>query len=149
MAAVQHAPRALSRRVLTGDALARAFANMDLFVFPSHTDTFGNVVREALASGVPAVVTNEGGPKYLVEPGVTGFVADSEETFVSAVLAVMNDSALHRRMCDAAPEGAVHNSWDRVFESEVYAAYRFCARRKAEAGVEMTPDLHVNTAALE
>jgi phosphatidylinositol alpha 1,6-mannosyltransferase len=135
--------------VLTGDALARAFANMDLFVFPSHTDTFGNVVREALASGVPAVVTSEGGPKYLVEPGATGFVADSEEAFVSAVLAVMNDSTLHRRMCEAAPEGAVHNSWDRVFESEVYAAYRFCTGRRAETTGEIAPELQANTAALE
>ena len=121
--------------VLTGEPLARAFANMDLFVFPSQTDTFGNVVREALASGVPAVVTNEGGPKYLIEPGVNGFVADTEEAFVKAVLDVMNDPALHRRMREAAPEGAAHNSWDRVFESEVYAAYRFCVAMKEEAGV--------------
>lgn len=47
--------------VLKGDALARAYAKMDVFTFPSRTDTFGNVVLEALASGVPAVVTNEGG----------------------------------------------------------------------------------------
>jgi glycosyltransferase involved in cell wall biosynthesis len=120
--------------VLTGEPLARAFANMDLFVFPSQTDTFGNVVREALASGVPAVVRREGGPKFLVEPGVTGFVAETDEAFVQAVLAVMNDAALHRRMCEAAPDGAIHNSWDRVFESEVYAAYRFCLAMKKEAG---------------
>jgi phosphatidylinositol alpha 1,6-mannosyltransferase len=122
--------------VLTGEPLARAFANMDLFVFPSQTDTFGNVVREALASGVPAVVTNEGGPKFLIEPGVNGFVADTEEGFVNAVLNVMNDAALHRRMRDAAPDGAAHNSWDRVFESEVYAAYRFCLAMKTESAAK-------------
>ena len=48
--------------VLRGAELARAYANMDAFVFPSHTDTFGNVVLEALASGVPAIVTPDGGP---------------------------------------------------------------------------------------
>lgn len=48
--------------MLRGEALAAAYANMDLFVFPSHTDTFGNVVLEALASGVPAIVTLDGGP---------------------------------------------------------------------------------------
>ena len=47
--------------VLRGSALARAYANMHVLAFPSHTDTFGNVVLEALASGVPAVVTLDGG----------------------------------------------------------------------------------------
>src|SRR5262249_27593932 len=50
--------------VLGGAPLAQAYANMDVLVFPSHTDTFGNVVLEALASGVPAVVTPDGGPKF-------------------------------------------------------------------------------------
>jgi glycosyltransferase involved in cell wall biosynthesis len=46
---------------LRGTVLAQAYADMDVLVFPSHTDTFGNVVLEALASGVPAVVTLDGG----------------------------------------------------------------------------------------
>ncbi|HLI75966.1 MAG TPA: glycosyltransferase, partial [Acidobacteriaceae bacterium] len=58
--------------VLRGEALAAAYANMDLLVFPSHTDTFGNVVLEALASGVPAIVTPNGGPSHIVQHGVTG-----------------------------------------------------------------------------
>ena len=62
--------------VLRGEALAQAYANMDVLVFPSHTDTFGNVVLEALASGVPAVVTPDGGPKFIVRDGETGFVTD-------------------------------------------------------------------------
>ena len=48
--------------VLKGESLAREYAGFDAFVFPSRTDTFGNVVLEALASGVPAVVTDAGGP---------------------------------------------------------------------------------------
>jgi glycosyltransferase involved in cell wall biosynthesis len=55
-------PRAEFTGVLKGEALSAAYANMDLFVFPSHTDTFGNVVLEALASSVPAIVTPHGGP---------------------------------------------------------------------------------------
>src|SRR5262249_35339065 len=47
--------------VLRGEELARAYASMDAFVFPSATDTFGNVVLEAMASGVPALVTPYGG----------------------------------------------------------------------------------------
>lgn len=126
--------------VLTGEPLARAFANMDLFVFPSTTDTFGNVVREALASGVPAIVTDKGGPKYLIEAGVTGFVAQDEAAFVNAVLRVMNDPTLHRRMCAAAASDAIHNSWDRVFESEVYAAYRFRFAVNSDPRAKGDPD---------
>jgi glycosyltransferase involved in cell wall biosynthesis len=55
--------------VLRGLELARAYASMDAFVFSSSTDTFGNVVLEAMASGVTAIVAPEGGPKYLVSPG--------------------------------------------------------------------------------
>ena len=62
-------PTAEFAGVLRGEALAGAYANMDLLVFPSHTDTFGNVVLEALASGVPAVVTPDGGPRYIVRTG--------------------------------------------------------------------------------
>jgi phosphatidylinositol alpha 1,6-mannosyltransferase len=61
--------------VLSGEPLAHANANMEIFVFPSHTDTFGTVILEAMASGVPAVVTMGGGPKFLVNSGETGFVA--------------------------------------------------------------------------
>jgi phosphatidylinositol alpha 1,6-mannosyltransferase len=56
------AANAIFAGVLRGEALAVAYANMDLLVFPSHTDTFGIVVIEALASGVPAIVTPDSGP---------------------------------------------------------------------------------------
>ncbi len=56
----EHLPNADFPGVLREQALSRAYANMDLFVFPSHTDTFGNVVLEALSSGVPAIVTPDG-----------------------------------------------------------------------------------------
>src|SRR5262249_7065101 len=65
--------------VLRGEALSTAYANMDLFVFPSHTDTFGNVVLEALASGVPAVVTPDGGPRTIVREGQTGRIVNDTE----------------------------------------------------------------------
>ncbi len=132
--------------ILTGEPLARAYANMDLFVFPSHTDTFGNVVREVLASGVPAVVTSHGGPKFLVETGVNGFVAEDDRAFIDAVLTVMRDGPMQRRMREAAPEGAQYNSWDRVFESEVYAAYRFCGKVKPRTPVN--PDGRVSLGVL-
>jgi phosphatidylinositol alpha 1,6-mannosyltransferase len=107
--------------VLRGEALARAYANMDLFVFPSHTDTFGNVVLEALASGVPAIVTPDGGPCTIVRDGETGCVARDDQ-FASAISAILANSAGHQRMRQAARAYAANASWDSVFEG-VYAAY--------------------------
>lgn len=114
-------PRAEFTGVLRGEALAQAFAGMDILVFPSHTETFGNVVLEALASGVPAVVTPDGGPSSLVQHGRTGFIARDEE-FSSAVARIMNDPALRSAMSAQAREYALGASWDAVFE-KVYAAY--------------------------
>ncbi len=127
----EHLPRAEFTGVLRGEALARAYAGMDVFVFPSHTDTFGNVVLEALASGVPAVVTPDGGPKSLVEDGRTGFIAEDAD-FATAISRVVDDPALHARMRAAARQYAQAASWDAVFEG-VYAAYEPALRKVATA----------------
>ncbi len=107
--------------VLKGEALSEAYPNRDLFVFHSHTDTFGNVVLEALASGVPAIVTPDGGPATIVRDGVTGRIVRDAE-FASAVAGVLADPAHHARMRLAARSHALTMSWDSVFEG-VYAAY--------------------------
>src|SRR6185437_13013342 len=83
--------------VLRGEELARAYADMDVLVFPSHTDTFGNVVLEALASGVPAVVTCDGGPKYIVRDGQTGFVT-GDEGFSTAIARLVQDRSMMQSM---------------------------------------------------
>lgn len=121
-------PRAEFTGVLRGEALSRAYANMDLFVFPSHTDTFGNVVLEALASGVPAVVTPDGGPCTIVRDGVTGRIVSDAE-FSAAVAGILSDPPQHAAMRSAARAHALTASWDSVFEG-VYAAYgKMLARR--------------------
>ena len=114
-------PRAEIPGVLKGEALSTAYANMDLFVFPSHTDTFGNVVLEALASGVPAIVTPDGGPLTIVRDGVTGRIVEDDD-FAAAVAGVLGDPVKHAEMRFAAREFAQTMSWDSVFEG-VYAAY--------------------------
>jgi len=111
--------------VLRGEELARAYANMDLFVFPSRTDTFGNVIQEAAASRVAAVVTNEGGPKHLVLPGITGRIAKTNEEFVTAVVELTKNLEELRRMGEAARENVAGSSWDAAF-AMTYAAYRYC-----------------------
>ena len=112
--------------VLRGAALAQAYANMDVLVFPSHTDTFGNVVLEALASGVPAVVTPDGGPKFIVRDGETGFVTE-DDRFAGAVAELVRDRARLEAMRVKAREYALGCSWDAVFE-RVYAGYETGAR---------------------
>jgi glycosyltransferase involved in cell wall biosynthesis len=107
--------------VLRGPALARAYANMDVLVFPSHTDTFGNVVLEALASGVPAVVTPDGGPKFIVRDGETGFVT-VDDRFAEAVAELARDRARLEAMRVKAREYALGCGWDAVFD-RVYAGY--------------------------
>lgn len=105
-----------------GEDLARDYANMDVFVFPSRTDTFGNVVQESFASGVPAVVTDGGGPKFIVRDGKTGFVASGEEHFIARTAELLRDSELRRRMGAAAVKQAAGESWDVVFR-KVYEGY--------------------------
>ncbi len=114
-------PRAEFTGVLHGEVLAAAYAGMDLFVFPSHTDTFGNVVLEALASGVPAIVTPDGGPKTIVRDGETGRIV-ADEDFAAAVAGILGDPVKHAEMRLAAREYALTASWDSVFEG-VYAGY--------------------------
>ena len=101
--------------VLKGEALADAYADMDLFVFPSETDTFGNVVLEALASGVPAIVTRGGGPKFIVQDGTTGLVR-SPEQFADAIAGLVAAPAQRSAMRHAARQYAAACSWDAVFD---------------------------------
>ncbi len=114
-------PRAEFTGILHGEALAEAYANMDLFVFPSHTDTFGNVVLEALASGVPAIVTPSGGPATIVRDEETGRIVPDEE-FAATVAGVLADPERHAQMRQAARAYALTASWDSVFEG-IYMAY--------------------------
>jgi len=106
--------------VLRGEDLARAYADMDLFVFPSHTDTFGNVVLEALASGVPAIVTPDGGPAHIVQEGVTGRVVE-DAGFAGVIAELATDQVGLARMRVAAREYALGCSWDSVFDRVVGA----------------------------
>jgi phosphatidylinositol alpha 1,6-mannosyltransferase len=117
--------------VLRGEALAEAYASMDLFVFPSHTDTFGNVVLEALASGVPAIVTPDGGPRYIVREGETGQIV-SDEGFTRSIADLVSDPIQLAAMRETARAYALTASWDAVFEG-VYAGYETILPARQEA----------------
>ncbi|MBN1945036.1 MAG: glycosyltransferase [Bradymonadales bacterium] len=93
---------------LEGSQLAQAYASADIFVFPSTTDTFGNVVLEALASGLPAVVTDQGGPSEIVQHNRTGFIVPAGNTtgLVWAILQLVQDPSRRRSMSVAARKSA-------------------------------------------
>ncbi|MFZ5812033.1 MAG: glycosyltransferase [Thermodesulfobacteriota bacterium] len=102
---------------LDGEDLAEAYASSDLFVFPSTTDTFGNVVLEAQASGLPVVVSDQGGPCENVAPGVTGVVVpDMDAKSLEAVLdELVSDPGRIRRMGAAARASMEGRSFDAAF----------------------------------
>jgi len=118
----QNVPHAEMMGVRRGEELARAYADLDIFVFPSTTDTFGNVVLEALASGVPAVVRSGGGPKFIVRDGESGLVAETREELCKDVVRLAKDAELRRKMSIAARALAIQSSWSSVFDA-VYNAY--------------------------
>jgi phosphatidylinositol alpha 1,6-mannosyltransferase len=126
---MQNMRRAELPGVLSGEELATAYANMDAFVFPSQTDTFGNVVLEAMASGVPVVVSNNGGPKFLVESQKNGYVAENFTTFVEAIMDLRSHPSLRERLSEGARASALKRSWDSVFEN-VYLHYEEALMRK-------------------
>jgi len=109
---------------LLADELATAFASADVFVFPSTTDTFGCVVLEAMASGLPVVVTDGGGAKESVRDGETGFVARAGDAadFASKVARLASAPGTRRAMGRRARDAALGASWANAFE-ELYAEY--------------------------
>src|SRR5690606_14973764 len=101
----------------SGEELADHYAAADLFAFASRTETFGNVVLEAMASGLPAVVIAAGGPLEIVQHGETGLAIEPDEppsTFAEALLAIVDDPRLRLRMAENARSYARSQSWEEI-----------------------------------
>ncbi|ADU64086.1 MAG: glycosyltransferase [Pseudodesulfovibrio sp.] len=103
--------------VLKGEALAQAYASSDLFVFPSATDTFGNVVLEAQASGLPVIVTDKGGPCENVLPNETGLVvpADDPDALLRAILHLIDAPERIQYMRQKARSHVEKRTFDATF----------------------------------
>jgi glycosyltransferase involved in cell wall biosynthesis len=123
----RHLPQAEMPGVLHGHQLAAAYASMDAFVFPSRTDTFGLVILEAMASGVPVIVTSETGARVGVRDGVEGFLS---EDFASGILSLMDSEARRLEMGRAARLLAASQDWDTVFQG-IYRTYEEALRTDA------------------
>lgn len=109
-------PEAHFTGFVTGDDLSRAYANSDVFLFPSETETFGNVTLEAMSSGLPCVVADATGSRSLVESGVNGFLAPPRDTqaFAKGVSKIVEDEQLWKEMRKAARQKAMVYSWGNV-----------------------------------
>lgn len=100
---------------LFGEDLSAAFASSDVFLFTGPNETFGQVIQEAMASGLPSVVINQGGAQNLVMEGETGFVVEGDaDAFASAVRRLRDDRDLVERMSQAARETALQRPWERI-----------------------------------
>jgi glycosyltransferase involved in cell wall biosynthesis len=122
---MKRCPGALFLGSLDRERVASAFACGDVFVFPSQTDTAGNVVLEAQASGLPVVVSAAGGPCENMLSERTGIVCAEHDAaaWATPVSALLGDAERRRRMAGAAREYALTRSWESALAT-VYGAYR-------------------------
>jgi phosphatidylinositol alpha 1,6-mannosyltransferase len=119
-----------------GRDLARWYASGDIFLFPSTTETFANVVQEALASGLPAVVVDRGGPQSVIEPDVSGLVARAHDAahMADLVQRLIEERDLRRAMGRAGRLHALGRCWE-VINAGLIGDYRELAgwpRRRRE-----------------
>jgi glycosyltransferase involved in cell wall biosynthesis len=103
---------------LGGEDLARAYASADFFVFPSTTDTFGNVILEAQASGIPVIVSDVGGPRDLVTHGVDGFVTKGQDAadLAEAIRKLSVDADLRKNMGASGRSRVETRDWTEAFQ---------------------------------
>lgn len=128
-------PDAVFTGTLSHGDVAVALASADVFVFPSDTDSAGNVVLEAQACGVPAIVSTAGGPREYIVHGVTGQAcqAGNAEAFGCAIAALLHDPVRRRRMAEAARAHAETLRWDAAL-APLYRAYAELAAMRLRSG---------------
>jgi glycosyltransferase involved in cell wall biosynthesis/predicted metal-dependent phosphoesterase TrpH len=108
---------------LHGDALADAYASADVFLFCSQTDTYGQVILEAQASGLPVVAVAEGGPASLIEDGRTGVLCPPDPEVLGASVASLATSRRARSRLAASALTAVRGrTWERAL-AQLAAGY--------------------------
>jgi glycosyltransferase involved in cell wall biosynthesis len=117
-------PQAVFTGTLPPDDVATAMASADVFVFPSETDTAGNVVLEAQASGLPVLVSHRGGPLENMTHGETGFSCANLREFARRAADLLRKDTRRRLFSEAARRYALTRSWQRALEP-LYRAYRW------------------------
>ncbi len=109
---------------LSGAQLAQAYASADAFLFASQTDTFGQVILEAQASGIPVVAIAEGGPVSLIEHGETGLLGPADPVALAdQLLSLISTPLLHERIRLAALANVGRRTWEGAL-AQLAAGYR-------------------------
>jgi glycosyltransferase involved in cell wall biosynthesis len=116
-------PSAVFTGTLVPELVATAMASSDVFVFPSRTDTAGNVVLEAQASGLPVLVTDDGGPKENMINGETGHVCSDQHAFARRLTELAWNPERRTQQALAARRYALTRSWPDAL-APLYHAYR-------------------------
>ncbi|EOW9528140.1 glycosyltransferase family 4 protein [Bacillus cytotoxicus] len=102
---------------LQGADLAETYACSDLMIFPSATETFGNVALESLACGTPVIGANAGGVKNIITDKKTGLLCEPKQTesFLSSIYQLLKYDKMRNQMSIAARSYALTQSWDEIF----------------------------------
>lgn len=103
-----------------GEALSKIYASADLFLFPSTTDTLGQVAMEAMSSGLSVIVSNKGGPKTLIDQNKpAGYVLDTKnkELWVESIHQLISNPALRKKMANNGISTIQNMGIEKSFES--------------------------------
>ncbi|MCW3038787.1 MAG: glycosyltransferase [Solirubrobacterales bacterium] len=118
-----------------GEDLAVTYASADVFLFASRTDTFGQVLLEAQASGLPVVAVDEGGPCSIIEHGVTGLLAEPDRhALADALIEVVSSSLLRERLARAGLAAVRERTWERALGRLADGYHRTLGPAAAERG---------------
>ncbi|HYB31415.1 MAG TPA: glycosyltransferase [Solirubrobacteraceae bacterium] len=121
---------------LSGNDLARVYASADVFLFASATETFGQVILEAQASGLPVVAVDRGGPSCLIDHGETGLLAPPEvSALADAVISLTTTPRLRERVRRGALAGVRGRSWEAALD-RLAAAYRVALAARTDQRLE-------------
>jgi glycosyltransferase involved in cell wall biosynthesis len=136
-------PCAVFAGVRQGEDLAAHYASGDLFLFPSLTETYGNVVPEALSSGLAVVSYGIAAAQELITSGVNGLLVpvDDEQQFISTAAAIAKDANLLSQFKDAAAPSVSHLKWDSIFDC--FVGHLTHAMQDGSAGFDLTAARHL------